>query len=91
MCWTRLETCIHVAAQLLGGSSRDAVCAGGGGSPTPGRQRPASVALVATSTSLVKAGPTPAFMLARVSPLAGGVAACVRQRQLDRAARGHFS
>lgn len=36
---------------------------------------------LATSTSLVNVGPTPAFVLARVSPLAGGVAACVRKRQ----------
>ena len=34
---------------------------------------------VATGTSLLKARPTPAFVLARVSPLAGGVAAYVRQ------------
>jgi hypothetical protein len=27
----------------------------------------------------VKTGPTPALVLARVSPLAGGVAACVRR------------
>jgi hypothetical protein len=43
-----------------------------------------SVSRLATSTSLVKAGPTPAFVLARVSPLADGVAAYVGQRQRER-------
>ncbi len=51
---------------------------------TPDRRGRGGDPLLATSTSLVKAGPTPAFVLARVSPLPDGVAAYVRYRKRNR-------